>query len=104
VAPVATRATAPRRPRPHDAWALGATALLLLFVAVPLGALVQGSLQVDGEWSLGNYRALAEETPGGALAAPVSEALVASLRIAVDATWMALGLGLVLALLVTRRS
>ena len=35
---------------------------------------------------------------------PVTEALVTSLRIAVDATWMSLSLGLLVAIVVTRRS
>ena len=104
VAPVLRRTPAPRRIRRHDAWALAVTGLLVAFVAVPLATLVSGSLRVDGRWSLGNYTALASEGADGALAAPVTDALVASLRTAVDATWMALGLGLVLALLVTRRS
>ena len=52
------------------------------------------SLRVDGAWSLANYRAL--QTPGShqALLVPVTDAVVNSLRIAVDATWMSLLLGL----------
>jgi thiamine transport system permease protein len=66
--------------------------------------LVAQSLRVDGAWSLANYRAL--QTPGShqALLVPVTTALVNSLRIAVDATWMSLLLGLSLAMIVTRRS
>ncbi|WP_319804658.1 ABC transporter permease [Nocardioides malaquae] len=104
VAPVARARTTPRRPRVSDAPALAMTALLLLFVAVPLSGLVIGSLRVRGEWSLGNYRALAGRGEQEALLVPVTEALTASLRIAVDATWMALGLGLLLSVVVTRRS
>ena len=102
--PVQRRTPAPRPVRGHDAWALAMTVLLLLFVAVPLATLVSGSLRVGGEWSLGNYRALSGTGSESALVAPVTEALTSSLRIALDATWMALALGLVLALLVTRRS
>ena len=73
-------------------------------MALPLAALVVQSMRVDGTWSLANYRAL--QTPGShqALLVPVTTALVNSLRIAVDATWMSLLMGLSLAMIVTRRS
>ena len=51
------------------------------------------SLQLDGGWSLGSYRALATTGPGGALLVPVSEALANSWRVAVDATSLAMLLG-----------
>ena len=48
-------------------------------------------------WSLDNYRALATtgRSPGRceALPVPSTDALVNSLRTAIDATWMALSLG-----------
>ena len=83
-----------RRPGLGDLPALAATALLVVLVALPLASLVVQSLRVDGAWSLANYRAL--QTPGShqALLVPVTTALVNSLRIAVDATWMSLLLGL----------
>jgi len=93
-----------RRPARGDVPALLATGLLLLLVAAPVAALVVTSLRVDGSWSLVNYRAL--QTPGShqALLVPVTTALVNSVRIAVDATWMSLLLGLSVAGIVTRRS
>jgi thiamine transport system permease protein len=93
-----------RRPSVGDLPALLGTAVLLALVAAPLAGLVVGSLRVDGAWSLANYRAL--QTPGShqALLVPVTTALVNSLRIAVDATWMSLLLGLTVAAVVTRRS
>jgi thiamine transport system permease protein len=93
-----------RRPSRTDLPALAATAALLLLVVGPLATLVAESLRVDGAWSLANYRAL--QTPGShqALLVPVTDAVVNSLRIAVDATWMSLLLGLAVAMLVTRRS
>jgi thiamine transport system permease protein len=93
-----------RRTSLGDLPALLGTAVLLVLVAAPLIALVAGSLRVDGAWSLANYRAL--QTPGShqALLIPVTTALVNSLRIAVDATWMSLLLGLAVAAIVTRRS
>jgi len=93
-----------RRPSPGDLPALVGTGLLLALVVAPLAGLVVGSLRVDGAWSLANYRAL--QTPGShqALLVPVTTALANSLRIAVDATWMSLLLGLSVAAIVTRRS
>jgi thiamine transport system permease protein len=93
-----------RRPTSRDLPALLGTGVLLVLVVAPLADLVVGSLRADGAWSLANYRAL--QTPGSqqALLVPVTTALVNSLRIAVDATWMSLVLGLAVATVVTRRS
>ncbi len=94
----------PRRPARTDLGQLVMTALLLVFVAGPLLTLVVGSLQVGDGWGLANYRALTSVGSNQALAVPVTEALVTSLRTAVDATWISLTLGLLVALAVTRRS
>lgn len=94
----------PRRPRPSDVPVLLATGVVLLFVGVPVLTLVAGSLQVDGGWSLGNYRALGSTGDQQALLVPVTEALGFSLRTAVDATWMSLLMGVLVATVVTRRS
>ena len=93
-----------RKPALGDVPALAATLLLLVLVVGPLASLVVASLRVDGGWSVANYRAL--QTPGShqALLVPVTDAVVNSLRIAVDATWMSLLLGLAVAAVVTRRS
>jgi thiamine transport system permease protein len=93
-----------RRPARGDAPAFAAMFALLLLVVGPIASLVVASLRVDGGWSTANYRAL--ETPGAhqALLVPVTDAVVNSLRIAVDATWMSLLLGLTVAGIVTRRS
>ena len=45
------------------------------------------SLRVGDGWGLGNYRALDSTGSQQALVVPVTEALVTSLRTAVDATW-----------------
>jgi thiamine transport system permease protein len=82
--------------------ALVVTGLLVVFVATPLLTLVNGSLHADGHWTLANYRGL--NRIGDALTASVVDALVTSLRTAVDATWMSLLLGLTVSVLVTRRS
>ncbi|MEJ7834365.1 MAG: ABC transporter permease subunit [Nocardioides sp.] len=94
----------PTRPRRGDASQVALTVLLLALVATPVVTLVSGSLHVEGAWSLGNYRALATVGDNQALVAPATEALVNSLRTAVDATWMSLLLGLLIAVAVTRHS
>jgi thiamine transport system permease protein len=94
----------PRRPRSGDVPVLLATGVVLLFVGLPVLTLVAGSLQVDGAWSLGNYRALGSTGDQQALLVPVTEALGFSLRTAVDATWMSLLMGALVATVVTRRS
>jgi thiamine transport system permease protein len=101
---VARAAVRPRRPGRSDWPALTATVLLLLAVAAPIATLVAGSLQVGDGWGTANYRALTTTGSHQALLAPVTAALVTSLRIAVDATWMALSMGLLVAFVVTRRS
>ena len=97
-------AARPRRPGRGDLPALAMTVLLLVYVALPIATLVSGSLRVDGSWSLANYRALTTSGEEQALLVPVTDALVISLRTAVDATWMSLSMGLLVALVVTRRS
>ena len=101
---VARQVARPRRPGRDDAPQLVATAALLVLVAAPVAALVVGSLRVDGRWGLANYRGLDDPGSGQALLVPVTDALVTSLRTAVDATWMSLLLGGLVALVVTRRS
>ncbi len=93
---------APVRPRARDLPAIGVTALALVLVALPVLTLLLGSVRRDGAWSLVHYRALSG-TADGVVQVPVVDALTASLRIAADATWMSLTLGLVVAFLVTRR-
>ena len=108
------RGCAPYRTRRYDArWqlppaadartrpALVATGLVLVAIATPVVTLVVGSLRYDGAWTLAHYRALqgsgdeagGSGMGGGLLRVPVTDALVNSLRIAVDATWMSLLLG-----------
>ncbi|MFN8191620.1 MAG: iron ABC transporter permease [Nocardioidaceae bacterium] len=91
-----------RRPRRGDLPALALTGLLMVLVGAPIITLVSGSLHRRGSWGWGNYTALTEPPPG--LAVSVSGALANSLRVAVDATWMSLLLGLLVAVVATRRS
>ena len=94
----------PRAVRRSDGPVLAATALVLVAVALPILALVAGSFEVGEGWGLGNYRALTSYGDNQALLVPVTAALATSLRTAVDATWMALLVGLLVAAIVTRRS
>jgi thiamine transport system permease protein len=95
------------RPRPlgkRDLPAVAATVVLALLIAAPIAALVVGSLRSGDSWTLANYRALETTGQQQALLVPVTDALVTSLRTAVDATWMSLLLGLTIAVIATRRS
>ena len=103
--PTAQRVVArPRAVRRGDWPVLAATSLVLAAVAVPILALVAGSFEVGDGWGWGNYRALTTSGDDQALVSPVTTALATSLRTAVDATWMALLMGLLVAAIVTRRS
>jgi len=101
---VARAVPRPLRPRRADIPALLATGLALLLVGLPVATLVAGSLRDADGWGWGNYRALTTTGSDQALVAPVTDALLTSLRTAVDATWMSLLLGLLISFLVTRRS
>ena len=94
----------PSRVRRSDLASLIVTGLVLVAVATPVLTLVLGSLQDDSGWTFANYRALTTPGDNQALVVPVTEALLNSLRTAVDATWMALLLGVLVATVVTRRS
>jgi thiamine transport system permease protein len=102
--PVSRQPARPRRLTRADVVPVLATVLLLAFVAAPIAALVAGSLRAEGGWGLDNYAALSTSGDGQALPVSVTDALVNSMRTAVDATWMAVGTGLLVALTVTRRS
>ncbi|PWJ26794.1 thiamine transport system permease protein [Branchiibius hedensis] len=93
----------PTRIRRSDAGALVALAASVLLVITPLATLVARSLQVQGNWSLDNYRGLTAVTGDNALPVTVWQALSTSWRIAIDASVLAVGLGLIVAVLVSRR-
>ena len=102
--PVVRRPATPHRLRGSDAVPVAVTLLLLAAIAAPVAALLVGSLRVDGAWGLANYAALSTTGQREALQVSVTDALLNSLRTAVDATWMALLTGLLVAVVVTRRS
>ncbi|GAB4009251.1 ABC transporter permease [Nocardioides ultimimeridianus] len=93
----------PARPRLRDLPVLAVTAAVLVALAVPLASLVLGSLRRDGHWTLAFYRLL-QSDGGGLVRVPITEALGNSLRIGVEAAALSLTLGLLVAVVVTRRS
>ena len=96
---------ASRRPHRGDGPVLGVAALALALVAAPVLTLVARSLRVGDGWGLAHYRALDGTGSEGstALLVPVTEALVNSWRVAVDATILAMVLGCLVAVVVSRR-
>lgn len=88
--------------RPHPVPA-AITAVVLLLLALPLVTLVTGSLRTADGWGLDHYRALGTTGGRNALTVTVWEALGNSLRIAVDATLLALVVGGLVAFVVSRR-
>jgi thiamine transport system permease protein len=101
---VARVAARPRRLTRGDLPAAVVTVLLAVLVVAPIAALVVGSLRSGDAWTLANYRALATTGEHQALVVPVTDALMTSLRTAVDATWMSVLLGLTVAVVATQRS
>ncbi len=92
-----------RHPRRGDGPVLGLAALAVGFVLLPVGALVGRSLRDDGSWTLRYYRLLLDPDAGSDLRVSVGAALNISLRTAVDATVLAVALGLIVSVLVSRR-
>jgi thiamine transport system permease protein len=99
----ATARSVARPVRRRDAPVLGLSLLALVLVVTPVLTLVLGSLRVDDGWGLAHYRALGTTGGGSALLVPVTEALANSWRVAVDATLLAMFLGCLVALVVSRR-
>jgi thiamine transport system permease protein len=81
--------------------ATAVTALVVLLLALPLVNLVVRSLRTGDGWGLDHYTALG--TTGGALTVTVWQATLNSLRVALDATVIALVVGGLVALVVSRR-
>ena len=106
----ASRASAPLRlvrRRGHEASALdvgasAVTAVVVALLALPLATMLVRSLRHDGAWTLRHYANLAT-TGDRALTVSVWEATANSLRIAVDATIIAVVIGMTLALVLSRR-
>lgn len=84
-----------------DRLAVGVSGVAMALLALPLVGLVVRSLRTTSGWGLGNYAALSR--PAGALPVSVWQATVTSLRVALDATVLALLVGGLVALVVSRR-
>lgn len=78
------------------------TALIVAFVALPLGNLVLRSLRTASGWGIDHYATLFGG-PSGLLAIPTADAVGNSLRTALAATALALLLGVLVSLVVSRR-
>ena len=94
--------TAARRPRRTDALPIAVTIATAALLSVPVLALVLRSLQSSAGWGLGNYAALAGTGTRNALVVPVWEALGNSLSIALQATLIAVVIGLAASLVLSR--
>lgn len=79
------------------------TAVVGVLLALPLVHLVVASLRTRTGWGLGNYVALGTTGGPNTLSVTVWEALSISLRTAVDATVLAVVVGSLVALVVSRR-
>lgn len=97
------RSFATRRPRRADRPVVIVTFLVAVALVIPLGALLRRSLQVGDDWGLGNYLALATTGSRNALAISPWTALGNSLGFAAAATGIAMLLGLVTSVLLSRR-
>ncbi len=87
-----------------DIPAAAVTAVVIVGLLVgPMVGLVVRSLRTTDGWGLANYTALAGTGEGNALVVPVTEALANSVRIAVDATIIAVLVGSAVALVLSRR-
>jgi len=99
----------PLRLRPAPATGTGdlipatATAVVGVLLALPLVHLLIASFRTDEGWSLDNYVALGTTGGPNTLSVTVWEALEISLRTAVDATVLAVVVGALVALVVSRR-
>ena len=89
--------------RRSDAAAVVVTGVVVAALALPLGTLVLRSLRTPTGWGLANYANLGTTGGANALSVTVWEAAGNSLRTAVDATLVAVVVGGLVALVVSRR-
>lgn len=82
---------------------VSAVTVTVVLILAPLGALLVGSLRSGGEWSLRNYQALSQAGAGFSGGTSVMQALEHSLRIALDAAVVSVIIGVLVALLLSRR-
>ncbi|GMA32690.1 hypothetical protein GCM10025875_26820 [Litorihabitans aurantiacus] len=87
---------------PLDVGASAITAVVIGLIALPMVTMLVRSLRHDGAWTLRHYANLAT-TGDRALTVSVWDAAANSLRVAVDATVIAVVIGMTLALVLSRR-
>ncbi|HKJ10843.1 MAG TPA: iron ABC transporter permease [Ornithinimicrobium sp.] len=92
-----------RPPRRGDLPVLLVSAAVVVAVVTPLASLVWRSLHDGQTFTLRYYRLLGDPDASPALRVSVTEAVANSLRTALDATVLAVVLGLMVSILVTRR-
>ncbi|MET3806744.1 thiamine transport system permease protein [Nakamurella sp. UYEF19] len=92
-----------RRLRWTDLPAIAVTAGAGVLVVVPLVVMVVRSLHTPDGLSLDNYRALGQVASGNVLLVPATTAIGNSLRTALTATVLAVALGLMLSMALSRR-
>lgn len=95
-----------RRPRGAAQWTLlgGVLASIALLLLLPLGVLVERSLDVPGGYGFAYYRALGRLDADGTFLVPALDAVWNSLRYALVATVIALAIGGLAAAALTRRA
>jgi thiamine transport system permease protein len=98
-----TRARSRRPDRAHTAAAVLTAIVVVGLLVLPMATLVVRSLRTADGWGLTNYRNLASTGSANTLAVPASEALVNSLRFAVDATLIAVAIGVAVSVVLSRR-
>ncbi len=95
-----------RRPRGGEWWVVGAAGVVLALLLTPIVALLAESVSTSDGWSLAGYRALAGTGEKGALQVSGWDAALNSLKVAIDATLLALVVGVLasVVLVALRRS
>ncbi|GHG33329.1 ABC transporter permease [Amycolatopsis bullii] len=96
----------PRRPRGGEWWVVGAAGVVLALLVTPIVALLAESVSIEDGWSFAGYRALTSTGEKGALQVSGWDAAVNSLKVAIDATLLALVVGVLasVVLVALRRS
>ncbi|MGB3830104.1 MAG: iron ABC transporter permease [Ornithinimicrobium sp.] len=94
--------TPARAPRTGDLPLMAATVGVIGFILLPLGTLLLRSLRDEQGWTLRYYALLGDPSANRSLRVSVLEAIGNSLRTAVDATVLALTLGVLVSIVVTR--